>query len=171
MSEYLEKKYASKVKIVELKKPKRIWYKVNIVCELEDESEIHDIIELDDLLDDELYFLVLCYISNWDDSFLQNNPDNEDEAVSGYKIEEDINFPWLVNYLKCTGLLYGEQEDSDVAYTENKPVSIYGRDIFYYDGEKQYRIYLPDMSELFESKEEMREYMNNLYVKTLTNES
>jgi hypothetical protein len=30
---------------------------------------------------------------------------------------------------------------------------------------------LPDMKELFNSREEMVEYMNNLYNKTLTNES
>jgi hypothetical protein len=49
MSEYLEKKYASKVKIVQLRKPQREWYKVHIICEFDDESEMHDTIELDDL--------------------------------------------------------------------------------------------------------------------------
>ena len=58
MSEYLEKKYASKVKIVELRKPQREWYKVRIICEFEDESEMHDTIELEDLLDDELYYAI-----------------------------------------------------------------------------------------------------------------
>ena len=32
--------YANKVKIVELRKPQREWYKVRIICEFEDESEM-----------------------------------------------------------------------------------------------------------------------------------
>ena len=47
MTEYLETKYASKVKIVQLRKPQREWYKVHIICEFDDESEMHDTIELD----------------------------------------------------------------------------------------------------------------------------
>ena len=169
MSEYLEKKYADKITIIELKKPKHIWYKVNFVCVLEDGSEIRDVIELDNLLDDELFFLVLCYISNWDDSFLQDNPDSDDEAVSGYKIPEDINFSWLADYLAHEELAIEESEDPDVAYSGNKAVSVYVREIYYYDGKTEYRIALPDMNELFNTREEMREYMNNLYNKSLTN--
>ena len=163
MTEYLETKYASKVKIVQLRKPQREWYKVHIICEFDDESEMHDTIELDDILDDELYFLVLCYIFNWDDEFVQVNPKDEDEAVSGYKVAEDTNFPWLKQYLLNVGLAFGEPE--------YKVESVFGRDIFYYDGKEECKILLPDMSELFETKEDMREYMNNLYTKTLTNES
>lgn len=163
MSEYLEKKYASKVKIVELRKPQREWYKVRIICEFDDESEMHDTIELEDLLDDELYFLVLCYIFNWDDKFVQVNPKDEDEAVSGYKVAEDTNFPWLKQYLLNVGLAFGEPE--------YKVESVFGGDIFYYDGKEKCKLVLPDMKELFNSREEMVEYMNNLYTKTLTNES
>ena len=39
MTEYLETKYASKVKIVQLRKPQREWYKVHVICEFDDESE------------------------------------------------------------------------------------------------------------------------------------
>lgn len=163
MTEYLETKYASKVKIVQLRKPQREWYKVHIICEFDDESEMHDTIELDDLLNDELYFLVLCYIFNWDDEFVQVNPQDEDEAVSGYKVAEDTNFPWLKQYLLNVGLAFGEPE--------YKVESVFGRDIFYYDGKEKCKLVLPDMKELFNSREEMVEYMNNLYTKTLTNES
>lgn len=164
MSEYLEKKYASKIKIVQLRKPQRERYKVHIVCEFEDESEMHDTIEINDLFNDELYFLVLCYIFNWDDEFLQVNPKDEEEPVGGYKVAEDTNFPWLKQYLLNVGLAFGEPDEP-----EYKIISVFGRDIFYYNGKEECKILLPDMSELFETKEDMREYMNNLYNKTLTN--
>ena len=163
MTEYLETKYASKVKIVQLRKPQREWYKVHIICEFDDESEMHDTIEINDLFNDELYFLVLCYIFNWNDEFLQINPKDEEEPVGGYKVAEDTNFTWLKHYLLNVGLAFGEPE--------YKVISVFGRDIFYYDGKEEGKILLPDMAELFESREEMREYMNNLYIKTLTNES
>jgi hypothetical protein len=148
---------------VQLRKPQREWYKVHVVCEFDDESEMHDTIELEDLLDDELYFLVLCYIFNWDDEFVQVNPKDEDEAVSGYKVAEDTNFSWLKQYLLDVGLAFGEPE--------YKIESVFGRDIFYYDGKEKCKLVLPGMKELFNSREEMVEYMNNLYNKTLTNES
>ena len=163
MSEYLEKKYASKVQTVQLRKPSRKWYKAHIICEFEDDSEMHDTIEINDLFNDELYFLVLCYIYNWDDEFVRINPKDEDEAVSGYKVGEDTNFSWLKCYLLNVGLAFGEPE--------YKVISAFGRDLFYYDGKEECKIVLPDMSDLFKSREEMREYMNNLYLKTLTNES
>ena len=163
MTEYLEKKYASKIQAVQLRKPQRKWYKVHIVCEFEDDSEMHDTIEINDLFNDELYFLVLCYIFNWNDEFLQINPKDEEEPVGGYKVAEDTNFTWLKHYLLNVGLAFGEPE--------YKVISVFGRDIFYYDGKEEGKILLPDMAELFESREEMREYMNNLYIKTLTNES
>lgn len=163
MTEYLEKKYASKIQAVQLRKPQRKWYKVHIVCEFEDDSEMHDTIEINNLFNDELYFLVLCYIFNWNDEFLQINPKDEEEPVGGYKVAEDTNFTWLKHYLLNVGLAFGEPE--------YKVISVFGRDIFYYDGKEEGKILLPDMAELFESREEMREYMNNLYIKTLTNES
>lgn len=163
MTEYLEKKYASKIQAVQLRKPQRKWYKVHIVCEFEDDSEMHDTIEINNLFNDELYFLVLCYIFNWNDEFLQINPKDEEEPVGGYKVAEDTNFTWLKHYLLNVGLAFGEPE--------YKVISVFGRDIFYYDGKEEGKILLPDMAEVFESREEMREYMNNLYIKTLTNES
>ena len=83
--------------------------------------------------------------------------------MSGYKVAEDTNFPWLKQYLLNVGLAFGEPE--------YKIESVFGGDILYYDGKEKCKLVLPDMKELFNSREEMVEYMNNLYTKTLTNES
>lgn len=107
-------------------------YMINIIYE----DNRFNILEIEDIFQNELSLLILCYLTH-------NNRDNN--------IFQDKNFSWLKDYCYENKYLLESYQSAKL-------------EIYYFDnfGEK-FDIKLPDISEIFKSEKEGIDYINNLY--------
>lgn len=137
----MKKNFELKKKEIKTNKP---YYELYITMDYCDGDYISKKIKVDKkkFEDDELYLLVLAYIDN---------------SKYGSHIDEDKNFNWINEYLGDNDLmLYGEFDQCH---------SYEGLEIKLYEGGNVYCVELPSIKDIFDSEEEMIEYMNNLYEK------
>ena len=154
--------------------PKKNVYEIsvtNIYSSTRDKKEIGNY-DVNSLYEDELWFLMLCYFSyNCDDEQLGFCAKDEQsrDYVCGRNLLEDTNFPWLydyfsfdVDYIGCSMCrhplrLYSPYYDSECNIISNIEVTHWLE-----DGSRS-RVTLPKMNQLFKTREEMIDYMTNLY--------
>lgn len=132
-------------------------YIVYVECDANDGDYMRDTLEFDkaSFEEDELLLLVLSYVSKYSGRFSEggwNNPNY------GHYVEENDDFPWLGEYLSDNDILiYAGMCDMPCH-------SISNIDIVYYDSNgTANKVSLPDVDNLFESKEEFVDYLNKLY--------
>ena len=131
------------------------------------EEETYDI---DNLFNDELWFLLLCYFANnySDEQLTFCAPDKESrQTVCGKDLMNDPNFPWLYEYFTYYGIgvphcphplrLYSPYYDSECNIITEITV------MHWLDDGSRNRVELPLMSKLFKNREEMVSYMTDLY--------
>lgn len=136
-------------------------YTIKWTFDLANDDESEDELQVDDIMKDELYFLVLCYIFDDNIEFC-GAPCHTDEefAVCGVDFENDINFSWLGDYLRQVGLIQNSYR---------LPIKSIYANVILFNEHEEYRVLMPDMNELFETREEMVEHMNKLYNDSLRN--
>lgn len=128
--------------------------------------------DIDDLFEDELWFLLLCYFSdNFSDEQLSFcAPDKKSRKnICGRDLMDDVNFPWLYDYFKYYGMgvpkcphplrLYCPYYDSECNVITD--ITVYH---WLEDGSRNL-VNLPKMPQLFKTREEMVEYMTGLFNK------
>lgn len=128
-------------------------YIVYVECDANDGDYMKDTIEFDksSFEEDKLLLLVLSYVSKYSGKFSEGKSWND-----GRHVDED--FPWLGEYLSDNDILiYAGMCDTPCH-------SISNIDIVYYDSNGiANKVSLPDVDNLFESKEEFVDYLNKLY--------
>lgn len=135
-------------------------YEISVECDANDGDYMSEIITIKDLFSDELFFLVLCYLST-EEAFGYPNKDHNNvfgNHIGGYA-EGDYFFDWMEDYCteyKHTLLLFAGMCD----YFCHSIVDI---EITHYVQGMAYRVILPNIDEIFDSIDEMVDYMNKLY--------
>lgn len=133
-------------------------YIVYVECDANDGDYMRDTLEFDkaSFEEDELLLLVLSYISKYSGRFSEG--DSWNSPNYGHYVEENDDFPWLGEYLSDNDILiYAGMCDMPCH-------SISNIDIVYYDSNGiANKVSLPDVDNLFESKEEFVDYLNKLY--------
>lgn len=133
-------------------------YIVYVECDANDGDYMRDTLEFDEASfeEDELLLLVLSYVSKYSGRFSEG--DSWNNPNYGHYVEENDDFPWLGEYLSDNGILiYAGMCDMPCH-------SISNIDIVYYDSNGiANKVSLPDVDNLFESKEEFVDYLNKLY--------
>lgn len=131
-------------------------YIVYVECDANDGDYMRDTLEFDksSFEEDELLLLVLSYVSKNGGRFSEG----WDNPNYGCYVSENDDFPWLGEYLSDNDILiYAGM--CDMLYH-----SISNVDIVYYDDNGiANKVELPDVDNLFESKEEFVNYLNKLY--------
>ena len=136
-------------------------YTIKWTFDLANDDESEDELQVDDIMKDELYFLVLCYIFDDNEAFCGATvSDEEFSAVCGVDFENDINFSWLGDYLRQVGLIQNSYR---------LPIKSIYANVILFNEHEEYRVLMPDMNEIFETREEMVEHMNKLYNDSLRN--
>jgi hypothetical protein len=162
----LEDKYASKIAIRKCIESTRPLYIIEVQgrrngvdnCDTVDKFDkvFTDKIQVKTIFKNELFFLLICYLYAEDYEFCSDSKE-EEPPVCGFDFAHDVNFPWLKTYLEeidmCT-------EDVDTFFVT---------DIYWRDADGTFLCILPDMSDLFETRDEMIDYINNLYNATRSN--
>lgn len=130
-------------------------YIVYVECDANDGDYMRDTLEFDksSFEEDELLLLVLSYISKSSGKFTEKW-----YASYGQCVQDNMDFPWLNNYLLRGGILiYNGIWDMPCH-------SISSINIVYYDENgNPNKVELPNIDDLFESREEFVSYLNNLY--------
>lgn len=131
-------------------------YVVNIECDANDGDYMRDSLEFNksSFERDELLLLVLSYVSKHIGKFSEG----EWDSCYGQYIKENQDFPWLFKYLAKNKILIFAGMCDDFCH------SVSSINIVYYDKEGiANKVHLPDVDDLFESKEEFINYLNKLY--------
>lgn len=114
-------------------------YIVYVEC---DGDYMKDTIDKSSFEEDELLLLVLSYVSKYSGKFSEGKSWNDED------------FPWLGEYLS----------DNDILIYAGMCECHSNIDIVYYDSNGiANKVSLPDVDNLFESKEEFVDYLNKLY--------
>ena len=133
-------------------------YLVYVECDANDADYMRDTLEVDknSFEEDELFLLVLSYVSKYSGKF--SDKEDWDGGYYGHHVDENNDFPWLSGYLSEKGILI-------FAGMCDMPChSVSSIDIVYYDNNGiANKVELPDVDDLFESREEFVSYLNNLY--------
>lgn len=133
-------------------------YIVCVECDTNDGDHLRDTIELDknSFEGDELLLLVLSYVSKYSSKFSEGKSWNT--SYYGHHVNDNKDFPWLSDYLSENDILIFTEMCDMMCH------SVSNIDIMYYDDDGiANRVKLPDIDDLFESKEEFVNYLNNLY--------
>lgn len=132
-------------------------YMVHVTCDANDGDYMENTIKVNksSFEDDELFLLVLSYVSKYSGKFSDGKGWNS--GCYGHHVDENRDFPWLSDYLSAKNILiYAGMCDMmchSVSYI----------DIVYYDNNGiANKVKLPDVDDLFESKEEFVSYLNKL---------
>lgn len=136
--------------------PKSSTYEIVIECDVNDGDYITDsfIMKKDDYETDILLQLVMSYVSSSGSKFQGNIW----EASYGHHIWENKDLPWLYNYVSDKNLLIY------CGAVDDRCHSIIDIGISYFDENGvEYSVELPDLDNYFDTKEEMIDYLNNLY--------
>lgn len=133
-------------------------YTVHVVCDANDGDYMRDTIEFDksSFEEDELLLLVLSYVSKYSGKFSDGK--GWSSRCYGHHVKDNKDFPWLSDYLSENGILLFAGMCDIMCH------SVSGIDIIYYDNDGiANKVKLPDVDDLFESKEEFVDYLNKLY--------
>ena len=125
-------------------------------CDANDGDYMRDTLEFDksSFEEDELLLLVLSYVSKNGGRFSEG----WDNPNYGCYVSENDDFPWLGEYLSDNDILIYAGMCDMLCH------SISNVDIVYYDDNGiANKVELPDVDNLFESKEEFVNYLNKLY--------
>lgn len=125
-------------------------YKIEVYCDANDGDYMYDtvIVHEDDFEQNELYMLILSYVSTYDGKF----------GKGGHDVANNNLFPWLESYLAKNELLIFAGMCNSYCH------SISGVSIQYYNEDGvEFDIELPNIDDLFETKEEFESYLNKLY--------
>lgn len=143
-----------KAKFSTIAKDKEL-YIIYIECDALNADYMKDTLKVSksDFEEDELFLLVLSYISKSSGKFTEKW-----YASYGQCIQDNMDFPWLNNYLLREGILiYNGMWDMPCH-------SISSINIVYYDENgNPNKVELPDIDDLFEDKKEFVDYLNKLY--------
>lgn len=129
-------------------------YILNVTCDANDGDYISEEIRTEDIYKDELFFLVLCYL-NTDKAWGLWG----DDCRFGEYVEDDEYFDWLWDYCRSNDLLLF------AGMCDCSCHSVCGVDIKHYRQGLEYTVNLPSIDKIFESPEEMKTYMTDLYEK------
>ncbi len=130
-------------------------YVVHVECDANDADYMRDILEFDkqSFEEDELLLLVLSYVSKYYGKF---SFDGWNLASYGDRVAENQDFLWLEGYLLKNDIL--------IYAGDTICHSVSNIDIVYYDDKGMAnKVKLPDVDDLFETKEEFVNYLNKLY--------
>ena len=158
--------YKDLVKEEQIIKKIRNSYKIYVECDANDGDCIDTEFEVDDIFADELFFLVLCYLCT-DKAFGYPNKNYDNvfgDYIGGYiggYSEGDHFFEWMEDY--CTE--YGRTLLLFAGMCDCRCHSIVDLQITHYVQGNKYRVLLPSIDEIFDTEQEMVDYMNNLYDK------
>lgn len=133
-------------------------YIVNVECDANDGDYMKDTLEFDksSFEEDELLLLVLSYVSKYSGKFSEEK--SWKYGYYGRYVDDNIDFPWLSDYLSENDILIFAGMFGRLCH------SVSGIDIVYYDDNGMAnKVELPDVDDLFESKEEFVNYLNKLY--------
>ena len=132
-------------------------YTVYVTCDANDGDYMENTIKVNksSFENDELFLLVLSYVSKYSGKFSDGKGWNS--RCYGHHVDENKDFPWLSNYLSGNGILIYAGMCDMMCH------SVSGIDIVYYDNNGiANKVKLPDVDDLFESKEEFVSYLNKL---------
>lgn len=133
-------------------------YIVYVECDANDGDYMRDTIEFDksSFEGDELLLLVLSYVSKYSGKFSEGKGWNN--GCYGHHVDDNKDFPWLSDYLSENDILLFAGMCDMMCH------SVSSIDIIYYDNNGiANKVKLPDVDDLFESKEEFVDYLNKLY--------
>ena len=133
-------------------------YMVHVTCDANDGDFMRNIIKFDksSFEDDELFLLVLSYVSKYSGKFSDGKGWNN--KCYGHHVDDNKDFPWLSNYLLENDILIFAGMCDRLCH------SVSDINIVYYDNNGiANKVELPDVDNLFESKEEFVSYLNKLY--------
>lgn len=134
------------------------FYRVYVKCDANDADYMRDtlVFNKNSFEEDELLLLVLSYVSKYSGKFSEGKDWNG--GYYGHHVNENEDFPWLRDYLLENGILIFD------GMCDMPCHSVSSIDIIYYDdNEIANKVKLPDVDDLFESKEEFVNYLNKLY--------
>lgn len=132
-------------------------YTVHVTCDANDGDYMENTIKVNksSFENDELFLLVLSYVSKYSGKFSDGKGWNS--RCYGHHVDENKDFPWLSNYLSGNDILIYAGMCDMMCH------SVSGIDIVYYDNNGiANKVELPDVDDLFESKEEFVSYLNKL---------
>ena len=133
-------------------------YSVHVTCDANDGDYMENTIKVNksSFEDDELFLLVLSYVSKYSGKFSDGKGWNS--RCYGHHVDENKDFPWLSDYLSENSILIYAGMCDMMCH------SVSDIDIVYYDNNGiANKVELPDVDDLFESKEEFVDYLNKLY--------
>lgn len=142
-------------------KEKCTGYEIYVSCDANDGDYIDNKFYIDDLFNDELFFLVLCYLCTEKAFGYPNNKNNKTRNVfgnhiGGYSIGDNF-FDWIEDYcIEKDLLVFAGMCDCfchSIDYIE----------ITHYTQNAKYSVELPSIDKIFDTEQEMVDYMNKLY--------
>ena len=130
-------------------------YIIYVECDACDADYMKDTLKVSksDFEEDELFLLVLSYISKSSGKFTEKW-----YASYGQNVQDNMDFPWLGNYLSREGILIYIGMDDTLCHSINS-INI----VYYDENGKPNKVELPDIDNLFEDKKEFIDYLNKLY--------
>lgn len=148
----MNKDYKNLIKEEKLQNEENNNYEIYIECDANDGDCMNDTFYLDNLINNELLFLVLCYIHTGS-AFGHT----EKDGCFGCYVEDDIFFDWMWDY--CTEndlLIFAGMCD---CYCH----SIVDLSIIHNSQGTKYNVVLPTIDKIFDNETEMKNYMDKLY--------
>ena len=115
--------------------------------------EVEWTVKISDLFEDNLKFLVLSYLSSGSSNYA---PTGENVYVGGENIARDSNFNWIYSFATNNRFLY---KDENWRYSEDL---ILNKILHRMPDGKVEQINLPNLKNIFASREEMVSHMNAL---------
>lgn len=157
----MNKDYKNLVKEELIKENLSDYYQIYVECDANDGDCIDETLIVSDLYEDELLFLVLCYLKT--NQAFGYSPDDHNSKINNVfgnylGTDGDEWFDWLEDYC-CENdlLLFAGMIDS-------RCHSITTIDITHYVQSLKYNVELPSIDKIFDTLEEMIDYMNKLYL-------
>jgi len=130
-------------------------YILNVTCDANDGDYISEEMRVEDIYKDELFFLVLCYLNTHKAWGLSG-----DYCRFGEYVEDDVYFNWLEDYCSVNDLLLF------AGMCDCSCHSVVGIGIKHYIQGVEYNVVLPSIDKIFDTPDEMVDYMNGLYEKS-----
>lgn len=132
-------------------------YEIYVECDANDADYMSNTIVKEDIFEDELFFLVLCYLNTQDAFGYYKYPGNNN--VFGLYLGHggDRFLDWLDEYCEDNDLLVFAGMCDDMCH------SITSLEIKHYVQGIEYEVELPSIDKIFDSIDEMVDYMSKLY--------
>jgi len=141
-------------------KNKTNYYEISVECEDSNDGDCVDsTIEIEDLYKDELFFLVLCYLNTWS-AFGYDGNSNDNVFGRYLGSDGDKFFNWLGKYCVSKDILIHVNMINQPCHSV-----VYLYVVRCKENNEQYEVILPSIEEIFDTEEEMVNYMNDLYNK------